>query len=112
MVAERDDIVADGRHRLVFDHAAIKIEIGRALKRIARVQKQSVRVLGSDALDERGAAGDSALASVSVVGRKRINLRVLIVRMKNRNQHLVFARSKKRGGKLRERVCVAEENLC
>ena len=81
MISERPHVIANRGHGLVFDFAFIEIEVGRALKSIASVNQQCVRILSANAFDERCAARDSAFACVPVVRGKRVNLRVNVVSM-------------------------------
>ncbi len=45
MIAERDDVVANQRHRLVLNFAFVEIEIRRALENVAGINQKRVRIL-------------------------------------------------------------------
>jgi hypothetical protein len=87
VIAECHHVIANQRHRLVFDFAFEKIEVGRTLKYVARIDHQRVWILLTHAFDQRRATRDSALAAIRLVGLvDGVDLRMRIVRVQDCDQ--------------------------
>src|SRR5437763_5448002 len=67
VIAEGDHVITNQRHRFVFDLALVEVEVRRALKNVARVSHQRVRIFFANAFDECGATCDTALAGPLLV---------------------------------------------
>ena len=84
VIAQRHHVIANQRHRFVFDFALEKIEIGRALKYIAGINHQRVGIFLAHAFNQRRAPRHAALAAVCfVAGVDRIDLRMRIIRVQD-----------------------------
>ena len=104
MVAQRDNVVPDQRHRLVFNLPFVKIEVRRSLKHVARIDEQRVRIFFAHALYQSPAPRYAAFIRILlVIGRQRVDLRVGVVGMQNRDQRLAGSYFQKRSANRRPR---------
>src|SRR4030095_2961932 len=86
MITKCSSVVSDCRHRFIFDLAFIEVEVGGSLESITGINQKSIGILSPYLLHQRCAASNASLARVSIIVRQRINLRMGIVRVENRDK--------------------------